>query len=166
MRGNQNCINIQIWTYFHNFAWIPRKRFEMLSCVLAAFTPTEMFTRECFGWCLSLWPAPHFLRSWRGFWRFGEWMRGEHPRIPGNLGGLDSKVSISDFKRAPLHCETNGSGVKETWMWNKIRFQANTKAKRFKKMWFWFENLASRFFGNRSRVWAREGKSGLSLDNC
>ena len=29
----------------------------------------------------------------------------------------------------------------------------------------WFENLASRFLGKRSRVWARDGKSGRSLES-
>ena len=35
----------------------------------------------------------------------------------------------------------------------------------FERSNVWFENLASRFLGKRSRVWARDGKSGRSLES-
>merc|ERR550532_3070511 len=76
-------------------------------------------------------PAPHFLRSWKGYWRFGEWMRG----------------NIQDFQEIStrrLQSQKSASALRDRWMG-------------------WEGDLASRFLGNRSRVWAREGKSGRSF---
>ena len=112
------------------------------------------------------------------FWEVGRGTGGS-----GNGCAVTSKISRKsrlegcNLKRAPLHCGTDGWDGKETWKQIKIKVNemdlnvtqncvsSKWKGDAMKIMRVWFENLASRFLGNRSRVWAREGKSGRSLDS-
>ena len=77
-----------------------------------------MFTRECFGWCLSLFASSTFSEKLEGVLEVRGMDARWHPRFPGNL---DSKVAIWNLKRAPLHCGTDGWDGKETWKQIKIK---------------------------------------------
>ena len=87
----------------------------------------------------------------------------------GKLEHLDSKA-VFDLKRAPLHCATDELGVKEICKSKLIKCKFAGSSRNLTELAFersnvWFENLASRFLGKRSRVWARDGKSGRSLES-
>lgn len=106
---------------------------DVVMCTCGVYQ-LKWYTRECFGWYLSLLP-PQFLRSWKGNWRSGEWMQGVQDQ--------DSR-EILKVSTQSVQSQKSASALRDRWIG-------------------WEGDLASRFLGSRSRVWARDGKSGRSF---
>ena len=78
MRGRQNCINIQ--RFEHICTTLSGFLFRDLRCCrvyLRLLYQLKCLLESALADVYHFLPAPHFLRSWKGYWRFGEWMRGD-----------------------------------------------------------------------------------------
>ena len=132
MRGRQNCRNIQ--RFEHICTTLSGFLFRDLRCCrvyLRLLYQLKCLLESALADVYHLLPAPHFLRSWKGYWRFGEWMRGNIQDFQEiSTRRLQSGISkerlctagqMDGMGRRP-ESKSGSKSMKWTWMWHKIVF--------------------------------------------